>query len=133
MSTVHLTLVTSGSVRITNPTLAGKFVRRSNIDRDISNQNYLKDTILLNKMTSFSLYFFKLCHETDVTFGGTRKMEAVMHIFIQWNVIGLIIYLLVTLTGVKMLISLSFDAIFSSLHFQLIERCFVRMARACFR
>ena len=29
------------------------------LDGDISDQIYLKDTVSLNKMTSFSLYFFK--------------------------------------------------------------------------
>jgi hypothetical protein len=34
---------------------AWKFVRSSYIGGDISSQNYLEDTISLNKMTSFSL------------------------------------------------------------------------------
>jgi hypothetical protein len=36
-------------------TCAWKLVCSSNIGRDISNQNYLKETVSLNKMTSFSL------------------------------------------------------------------------------
>ena len=58
-------------LRQKNPSFAWKFVHSSNIGGDISNQIYLKDTFLLIKMTSFSLYFFqKLCLNTDVNFDG---------------------------------------------------------------